>query len=314
MEAWVTLATNDTYALGCLVLGQSLRRAGTTKQLHCLVTPGVTQGMREHLGRVFNDLTQVDVLDSGDSANLALISRPELGVTFTKLHCWRLSQYRKCVFLDADILVLRNADELFEREELSAAPDIGWPDLFNSGVFVFVPSEETYQALLQCAVSHGSFDGGDQGLLNTFFADWFTKPAAFRLPVIYNMSSSLVYTYRAAYKRHAGDVKIVHFLGGVKPWQHPFNCETGEVQYRSDSMHILEHVQLWWRIFVDDVKPHMQAEYSGLAGQLAQATLAEVASGDDGSHRRAWESGNIDYTGRDSWENIQRRLDASLSK
>lgn len=48
---------------------------------------------------------EVDVLDSQDSANLALLARPELGVTFTKLHCWRLTQFDKCVFLDADTLV-----------------------------------------------------------------------------------------------------------------------------------------------------------------------------------------------------------------
>lgn len=48
---------------------------------------------------------EVNVLDSKDEANLALLARPELGVTFTKLHCWRLTQYEKCVFLDADTLV-----------------------------------------------------------------------------------------------------------------------------------------------------------------------------------------------------------------
>lgn len=55
--------------------------------------------------------------------------------------------------------VLQNIDELFDREELSAAPDAGWPDCFNSGVFVFKPSEETYTDLLQFALSIGSFDG-----------------------------------------------------------------------------------------------------------------------------------------------------------
>jgi len=55
--------------------------------------------------------------------------------------------------------VLQNVDELFDREELSAAPDAGWPDCFNSGVFVFTPSLETYEALLNFATSHGSFDG-----------------------------------------------------------------------------------------------------------------------------------------------------------
>lgn len=68
----------------------------------------------------------------------ATVVRSDLGITFTKIHCWRLVQFRKCVFLDADTMALRNVDDLFERDELSAAPDPGWPDCFNSGVFVFV--------------------------------------------------------------------------------------------------------------------------------------------------------------------------------
>lgn len=60
---------------------------------------------REELTQVFNLVVTVDTLDSGDAAHLALMSRPELGVTFTKLHAWRLVQFSKCVFLDADTLV-----------------------------------------------------------------------------------------------------------------------------------------------------------------------------------------------------------------
>lgn len=55
--------------------------------------------------------------------------------------------------------VLSNIDELFEREELSAAPDPGWPDCFNSGVFVFRPSNETYEKLIKACSEDGSFDG-----------------------------------------------------------------------------------------------------------------------------------------------------------
>lgn len=55
--------------------------------------------------------------------------------------------------------VLSNIDELFEREELSAAPDPGWPDCFNSGVFVFRPSNETHEKLLAFCSENGSFDG-----------------------------------------------------------------------------------------------------------------------------------------------------------
>lgn len=105
-------------------------------------------------------MVQYDILDSKDEANLSLLQRPELGVTLTKLHCWTLIAYQKAVFLDADALVVRNCDELFEQyEEFSAAPDIGWPDCFNSGVFVYAPSLSFYQKLLEFTRTNRSFDG-----------------------------------------------------------------------------------------------------------------------------------------------------------
>lgn len=100
-------------------------------------------------------------MNSNDTVNLALLKRPELGVTFTKLHCWRLVRFEKCVFLDADCLVLKNTDELFEKEEFSASADVGWPDCFNSGVFVFQPSVDTYAKILEHAIQAGSFDGNN---------------------------------------------------------------------------------------------------------------------------------------------------------
>lgn len=135
------------------------------------------------------------MLDSNDSANLALLKRPELGVTFTKLHCWRLVQFKKCVFLDSDCLVVKNSDDLFNHEEFTAVSDIGWPDCFNSGVFVFRPSLDTYSRLLSFAVEQGSFDGGDQGLLNSFFPNWN------RASFVFNMTTNASYSYAPAYKQ-----------------------------------------------------------------------------------------------------------------
>jgi glycogenin len=103
--AWVTLATNDSYSLGALVVASSLRRVGTQHQLAVLITPGVTEPMRARLQEAFDVVQLVNVLDSQDAANLAVLKRPELGITFTKLHCWNLTQFEKCVFLDADVLV-----------------------------------------------------------------------------------------------------------------------------------------------------------------------------------------------------------------
>lgn len=103
--AWVTLATNDSYSLGALVVANSLRRVETQHKLAVLITPGVTESMQTRLAEVFDLVQTVNVLDSKDAANLAVLKRPELGITFTKLHCWNLTQFEKCVFLDADVLV-----------------------------------------------------------------------------------------------------------------------------------------------------------------------------------------------------------------
>ena len=118
-----------------------------------------------------------------------------------QIWCWTLTQYTKCVFLDADTLVIQNCDKLFDREELSASPDVGWPDCFNSGVFVFRPNMNTYAELVNLAGTMGSFDGGDQGLLNTFFSDWATKDISKHLPFTYNMVASASYSYLPAYKQ-----------------------------------------------------------------------------------------------------------------
>ncbi|XP_053996191.1 mucin-2 isoform X1 [Hylaeus anthracinus] len=316
--AWVTLATNDAYSLGALVLAHSLRRVGTKHELAVLVTPGVTETMREKLAAAFSTVMEVNVLDSKDEANLALLSRPELGVTFTKLHCWRLTQYDKCVFLDADTLVIRNCDELFEREELSAAPDVGWPDCFNSGVFVYTPSQQTFASITAFAAAKGSFDGGDQGLLNMYFSDWARKDISKHLPFIYNMCSTAAYSYLPAFKQFGEDVRIIHFIGITKPWLQYFDTLTGIVQPPMESAHLQPLLQLWWNIFCDKVHPLLSPVMAGLAGALAQITLGEPRSAaqialEEHMRKQSWEQGQIDYMGVDSFDNIWKKICQTLS-
>uniref|UniRef100_A0A2K6UGL7 Uncharacterized protein n=1 Tax=Saimiri boliviensis boliviensis TaxID=39432 RepID=A0A2K6UGL7_SAIBB len=140
-QAFVTLTTNDAYAKGTLVLGSSLKQHWTTRRLVMLDTLQVSDSMRSVLETVFDEVIMVDVFDSGNFAHLTLMKRPELGVMLAKLHY---------------TLVLANTDDLFEREELSAAPDPGWPDCFNS-VVIYQPSVETYNQLLSLASEQGSF-------------------------------------------------------------------------------------------------------------------------------------------------------------
>jgi len=65
---------------------------------------------------------------------------------WTKFKIFDLIEYDKIVFLDADIMVLKNLDHLFELPHMTAALDgeyfnlwEGWPH-FNSGCLVIEPN------------------------------------------------------------------------------------------------------------------------------------------------------------------------------
>lgn len=327
-QAFVTLATDDSYGMGALVLANSLRQVQTVNKIVALISSNVAQSLRSRMSEVFDDVIEVNVMNSNDEVNLSLMARPELGVTFTKLHCWKLTQFTKCVFLDADTLVLDNCDELFEKEELSAASDIGWPDCFNSGVFVFKPSVETYDDLIKLALQEGSFDGGDQGLLNTYFSNWATKDISKHLSFIYNMTTTSSYAfYSAAHKRYGKNTKIVHFLGPYKPWMHTCNKDTGCVDPCVDSPHSELYLQKWWDIFNQHVCYESKetesdectsSSVTSAAESPQKSPVKEIQSPVPESQlsemrKNAWEQGQIDYMGLDSFENIRRKLDEVIN-
>lgn len=301
-QAYVSLVTNDDYGNGAIVLGKSLKNTKTSKQLVLMVTQGVSQAKRSQLGEIWDKLVDITLIDSGDTENLVLLERPELGCTFSKIRAWKLTEFEKCVFLDADTLVLQNIDDLFERDELSAVPDVGWPDCFNSGVFVFKPSDTTYAGLLDHAKRYGSFDGGDQGLLNEFFSNWNTQDISHRLPFVYNTVSTASYTYTPAFKRYGKDIKIVHFLGSSKPWHLYFDKESGKVIHLGGGILPTDEIfsQMWWEIFNDSSKETWEHWEEG----------RQVIT----DRRTNWETGKPDYQGQDKFDNILTYMSAMMLK
>jgi glycogenin len=108
----------------------------------------------------------------------------------TKLHVFRLTQFDKIIFLDADVLPIRPMSHLFSLpHDFSAAPDVGWPDIFNSGVMVLKPGEDKFKEIMDLAKSKGSWDGGDQGILN----EWRGSKWG-RISFTYNTTPTAAYT------------------------------------------------------------------------------------------------------------------------
>ena len=82
---------------------------------------------------LYDYVIPVDPIYSRSAANLYLMRRLDLNAALTKINLWRQTQFRKIVYVDADMVSLRAPEELFDLEtDFAASPDIGWPDCFNS--------------------------------------------------------------------------------------------------------------------------------------------------------------------------------------
>ena len=177
------------------------------------------------------------------------MNRPDLHSAFTKINLWRQTQFRRIVYVDADIVAYRAPDELFDLPHaFSAAPDIGWPDLFNTGLMVLTPNMGDYYAMMAMAQRGISFDGADQGLLNMYFKTNFN-----RLSFTYNVTPSAHYQYVPAFKHFQSSINMVHFIGSEKPWVQGRDRSTGGSPF--DQM-----VGRWWAVYDRHYRKEVRSE------------------------------------------------------
>lgn len=132
---------------------------------------------------------------------------------FMKLHLWNLSAYERVLYFDVDLLWRHPVDHLFQLSaNFAAARDTGFEvarsdHQFNCGLMLIRPSRSVHAELLRAYDARiKSYDGSDQGFLQTFFRN----RSVTRLPDQYN-------TLRRR-ERFVNVRRVVglHFVGGDK--------------------------------------------------------------------------------------------------
>jgi len=162
------------------------------------------------LGVQLRDVKKINSIKAGIGDNKQRLK--DFTYTYTKLHVFSYAEYDKIIFLDSDLIVLKSIDHLFDEVQDSFAACACtpyWEDIFNSGVMVIKPDKATFKDLMAKKNSLPTYDGGDQGFLNSYFRDWK------KLDIKYNAGKRIYSEQRKKWDQT--DKHVIHFVG-QKPW------------------------------------------------------------------------------------------------
>lgn len=173
---------------------------------------------------------------------------------YTKLRIWTLDQagIKSAVYVDADTLVVKNFDELFELPFVfAAAPDAyldgrGFTISFNAGVMAFKPNSEVFKDMLS-KVEDAKFnrEAAEQSYLNLYYGSQVV-----RLPHIFNGNLAIKGRSRSYWAAMQDQMRIIHYTLAKpfdsRPWCGDKACEGGDVFDISRQKDFLETVKASW--------------------------------------------------------------------
>ncbi|KAF7378369.1 Glycosyltransferase family 8 protein [Mycena sanguinolenta] len=219
-RAIVSALDSDGYAIAVAVAGYSARDANVTARL---LLPYLENKVSERALCIARAV-------GWEPYPVPLIPPPRGGAKYvfprfkeqyTKLHIWALDKkdVDSAVYIDADTLVLRNFDELFESPfNFAATPDVycdrrGFSIMFNAGVLAFRPSSAVYEDMRRkMEIAQYPPGEAEQGFLNLYFA-----ATAMHLPYIYNANLAIKDRSLTLWERLVPEMRIVHYTL-VKPF------------------------------------------------------------------------------------------------
>ncbi|KAF8496663.1 nucleotide-diphospho-sugar transferase [Gautieria morchelliformis] len=114
--AYATLLTRESYLPGTLVLNYSLQAVASKYHLVVMVTPELSESARDALSKEKISIKEIARLDPREGSHTLAADDARFKDTWTKLRAFELVEYDRIAFLDSDMLVLKNMDDLLDLE------------------------------------------------------------------------------------------------------------------------------------------------------------------------------------------------------
>lgn len=230
-NAYITVLSTEEYLVGVLVLGKCLKKVNSKYNLVTLVNGDISEKSKQILKH--NDIEIIETesfkvpewIKNKNSTNHA-----NWTYTFDKLIIFELIQYDKLVFLDSDMYIRNNIDELFDRPHMSATVDrcdtILVKDTYQkltSGLLVIKPHKgimDKFLEIMEDDSIKNKYDNiGDQDIIQLYDPNWENKKEL-HLPVKYNMFFLDIEYYINKGIYALDDISVIHFITANKPWKY----------------------------------------------------------------------------------------------
>lgn len=227
-NVYLSIISNNDYLPGILTLNKSLIAVNSKYKFVVLVTENISQLVVEEM---CSNYIEVVFVKSIFPKNVRSTKKIRWKYTYSKLNIFSQTQYSKFVFLDADALVLKNIDCLFDKQHLSAVPTGGlfgiesdrspWVlDGLNSGVMVIEPSKVDFNDLISRFYNYAEARkdiAGDQEFLQYYYCDW-PNNTALHLPAYFNVLEKFFPEYEKVFGYSEDSIYVLHYAGNCKPW------------------------------------------------------------------------------------------------
>ncbi|CAH1422107.1 unnamed protein product [Lactuca virosa] len=241
-EAYATvLHSSEAYVCGAITLAQSLLKTRTNRHLILLIDTSISVSKRRALAAAGWTIRIIERISNPRSRN-DTYNR----YNYTKLRLWQLTDYHKIIFIDCDMIVLRNLDHLFSFPQMSAASNS--ESRFNSGIMVIEPSNCTFMHFMQSINEITSYNGGDQGFLNEIFVYWhrFPKKVNFFKQFVSNSNAEETVNNQL-FAADPPKLYTIHYFGR-KPWlcYRDYDCNWDVPYFRMYASDVAN--RRWWNV------------------------------------------------------------------
>lgn len=230
-RSYITVLSSNEYLIGVLCLNESLKNVKSKYPLVVLINNNISD---EVINILINNNIEFLKVKSFDLPKWIIeknsTNHVNWNYTFDKLSIFELTQYEKLVFLDSDMFIRNNIDELFEKPNASATVDRNDTVLvkdnyqkLTSGILVITPKKGIISAFLEIINNENLKDKysnlGDQDILQLYYKNWENEKEL-HLPVKYNMFFGDIEYYVNNKIYSLDEISVIHFITSNKPWKY----------------------------------------------------------------------------------------------